>query len=186
MAEKNAQGKRKMARGGATTNARTVEGRRKQERALQLRAAGHTLSQIANIMKAEGYGNINSPQHARVLIQRGLAHMIQEPAEDVVKMEMVRLDELTRKGFEVLNGVHALIHQGAIVKDEDGEIIKDVGPTLAAIDKLVKVMERRAKMLGIDKPTKVDAKVDMEANVTETVQFYLPDNGREEQAGDDE
>lgn len=179
MAEKKST-KKATTRGGAKTNARTLAGRQKMERALQLRAQGLSFSQIAATMKAEGYGNINAPQHARMLVLRGLAHMIQEPAEEVVKMEMIRLDELTKKGFEILNGLHVMIHQGAIVKDEDGEVIKDVGPQLAAIDKLVKVMERRARMLGIDKPAKVDVKADVTAEVTETVQFYLPDNGRDE------
>lgn len=172
--------KKKVTRGGAKTNTRTIEGRKKQVRALELRAAGHSFQQIADIMKAEGHGNINSPQHARVLVQRGLAHMIQEPAEDVVKMEMTRLDLLTKKGFEILNGLHVMIHQGLIVKDEDGNVLQDVGPQLAAIDKLIKVMERRAKMLGIDKPSKVDLKADVNAEVTETVTFYLPENGRDQ------
>ena len=52
-------------------------------------------------------------------------------------------------------------------------------PKLAAINAALRVMERRAKLLGLDKPTKLAA-TDPSGNIpAQVVHFYLPDNGRD-------
>lgn len=82
--------------------------------------------------------------------------------------ELERLDELERKAINVLEGLHPLVQQGRIInrghKDESGtwvvdEELVDSGPVLAALDRVLKIQERRAKLLGLDAPAKTEVNV---------------------------
>jgi len=133
--------------------------------ALKLRGEGLTLSAIATRM------GLGSPQHASKLIQKALRATIQEPAEELRKIELDRLDMMTREVTEVLKGFHLVISNGQAVRDprfqfdpeqhEDGSVpqealVRDTGPILAAVDRLLKIQERRAKLLGLDAPKKTE------------------------------
>jgi hypothetical protein len=41
-----------------------------------------------------------------------------------------------------------------VVRGEDGEPVLDDAPVLAAIDRLLRIQERRARLLGLDAPTR--------------------------------
>lgn len=109
-----------------------------------------------------------SRQYAKSQFTRALKAIIQEPAEDVIKMELARLDYLQTEVIKVLQSFHVVVNQGTVVRDvvedENGQVIVDIntgqpktrriedtGPKLAAVDKALKIMERRAKFLGLDK-----------------------------------
>jgi hypothetical protein len=53
---------------------------------------------------------------------------------------------------------------GRIMLDENGRAILDAGPRLAALDRLVKINERVAKVMGLDAPVKADVTVTEAAN----------------------
>jgi hypothetical protein len=44
------------------------------------------------------------------------------------------------------------VSHGRVIKDDFDEPILDDGPTLSAIDRILKIQERRAKFLGLDAP----------------------------------
>ena len=48
---------------------------------------------------------------------------------------------------------------GRPIYDEDGTMVRDFGPRMAAADRLVKINERVAKVLGLDAPVKADVTV---------------------------
>jgi len=95
-----------------------------------------------------------------------------------VAIETAKLDALEQAAWQVLKAKHVTVSQGRIVgrytgrflRDEEGEImrdglgkplmeveeIEDDAPVLAAIDRLVKIAERRARLRGLDAPTKVE------------------------------
>ena len=52
-----------------------------------------------------------------------------------------------------------MVQNGRVVRDADGRTIDDPMPRLAAIDRIVRVMERRARLLGLDAPAKTDVRV---------------------------
>ena len=94
-------------------------------KALDMRREGRNYEDVA----AEcGY---NSPQAATMAVTRALAKIVTEPAKDVVVMELQRLD--------VLWGIQYLNAQAG-----------DVG----ALGACLRIMERRAKLLGLDAPEK--------------------------------
>lgn len=95
--------------------------------------------------------------------------------------QLTEIEILRRKLFEILGHEHLLVQNGQIIaqragKDEDGEWIweplTDDMPKLAAMDRLIKLMERTARLLGLDSAEKLDVSayvtfavegVDMEA-----------------------
>lgn len=112
-------------------------------------------------------------QTAQSLFLKALKAIIQEPAEDVIKMELARLDYMQTEVIKVLQSFHVVISQGSVVRDvvedEQGQIIVDIntgqpktrrledtGPKLAAVDRALKIMERRSRLLGLDKVSNPD------------------------------
>jgi hypothetical protein len=76
--------------------------------------------------------------------------------------ELERLDRLYAKVERILDKFHVTVQFGKVIT-VDGEPLEDAGPALAAVDRLVKIEdarrrngERRAKLLGLDQPQRVE------------------------------
>lgn len=106
------------------------------------------------------------------LYKKALKEIIVEDVEEVRKMELLRLEQLEEEVLNVLRAFHPVINSGEVVRDvvedESGAPLinpqtgnpvtvrlQDTGPKLAAVDRAIKLMERRARLLGLDAPTKV-------------------------------
>lgn len=115
--------------------------------ALELRKAGATYQQIAQQL---GYAGPGAAQRA---VQEGLKLAVQEPAEEVLQLELGRLDTIFMTAF-------------GIMRDPD----ETTGNKLGAIDRLLGVMDRRSRYLGLDAPEKLDIGLhgSMEHHVTVT------------------
>ncbi len=120
----------------ATTSIRTVapNGRRgdssvKRVRAMEMRAAGYSYREIANEL---GFRSVSS---AFETVERGLAEWAREPLDRVIALELVRLDQLVRAYW---------------ARAASGD--------LEAAAFVLKVLERRAKMLGLDSPKRIDVR----------------------------
>jgi hypothetical protein len=123
-------------------------------RAAQLRADGWTYPAIA---AALGFA---SKGHANDAVKRALAATVREPSDQLRALELERLDKMYRAATGVLERPHVTVSQGRVVVmpgQDGGEVpVPDDAPVLTAIDRLLKVQERRAKLLGLDAPLKVD------------------------------
>jgi hypothetical protein len=97
-------------------------------KALSLRKAGASYDQIARQL---GYADASG---AYLAVQKALLATIQEPADELRQMEIERLD---------------MICLAIVAEVKKGH--------LGAIDRWLKVSERRAKLLGLDAPQKVAA-----------------------------
>lgn len=112
-----------------------IEERRAQ--AIELRKAGMTYRQIADEI---GYADPSSAQQA---VKMGLKEVLLDAgAEDVINLELARLDEYTLQVF-------------AILRDEDASYDQK----LRALDRALMIAERRARYLGLDAPEKIDMNV---------------------------
>lgn len=131
---------------------RTVTDIENDARAVDLRRQNLTYRQIAEQL---GY---SSTSRAYEAVQRGLRDAIQEPADDLRRLELERLDEMARAAWKVLYDRHLAISAGGkVVRHPDtGAPLVDDGPTLAAIDRLLKIQERRTKLLGLDAPQRLE------------------------------
>jgi hypothetical protein len=121
-------------------------------RCLDLRRSGATYRQIGQQLGI-------SPANAHKRVTRGLDRTRREPADALRELELERLDRLQVEATEVLAANHVVIQAGKVVVDKQGEPCRDHGPTVAAIRTLVQVQESRRKLLGLDTPAKVDARV---------------------------
>lgn len=131
---------------------RADTGKRDAE-AVRLRAEGNTYQAIAGRL---GY---NDRSDARKAIEAALTREVREPADELRQMELIRLDSLWLEAVKVLHAEHVTVSNGKVVTiDKDGEKVPvaDDAPVLQAIDRLLKIMERRSKLLGLDAPAKVE------------------------------
>lgn len=97
--------------------------RQKEARAMELRMTGAKYKQIA---EAVGY---RSEASAYKAVKRAMLRTIQEPADELRKLEVERLDQMLMALWrDAMNG------------------------KWLAIDRCLKIMERRAVMLGLDAP----------------------------------
>lgn len=78
----------------------------------------------------------------------------------VRERELVKLDTLEQEIWQVLRATHYVVREGSlVVHPTTGEFLTDDAPVLNAVDRLLKVMERRSKFQGLDAPVKLDAQV---------------------------
>lgn len=100
----------------------------------------------------------------RLGISRAAAHRgfhralprITGPAADAYRAEHLARLELARSVvLDILAAKHLTVSQGVVVR-VDGQPLEDDAPTLAAVDRLVKLDEREAKLLGLDAKTELD------------------------------
>lgn len=121
--------------------------------AVRLRVEGHTYQHIADQL---GY---NDRSDARKAVEGALTASIREHADELRQMELIRLDSLWLEAMKVLHAAHVTVSNGKVVTvEKDGEKVPvpDDAPVLQAIDRLLKIMERRSKLLGLDAPAKVE------------------------------
>lgn len=127
---------------------RSIDDAERDARACRLRAAGVTYQQIADQL---GYSDRAAAGRA---VERVLIETVSEPAETLRSLELARLDELMRRAWRVLSIEHVTVSAGRVVT-VDGMPVPDHGPVLAAIDRILRISERRARLLGLDAPTQM-------------------------------
>lgn len=128
---------------------RTLEGAQRDAKACEMRSRNHTYQEIADAL---GYGDRS---HAYRAVQKMLAEVPVEAVEELRRLHMARLDYLAVQALAVLEREHLTISQsGKIVTDDEGRQILDDGPTLAALDRLLRIQERQAKLMGLDAPSR--------------------------------
>ena len=115
------------------TSKKFIISKEKQRTALNYRKTGMTYAQIAKKM---GYASYDG---ARKAVVAAMDELIREPAEEVLKLEVSRLDAM-------LLSIWNKISKG----DTD------------AIRTAIQIISRRAKMLGLDMPEKIENSVKFE------------------------
>ena len=109
------------------TSARKITALERERQSLDLRLTGLTYREIGEELKITEQGAYKAVIRALEKIK----DKIEEKAEEVVIIEIQRLDKLFLIAFK---------------KAERGD--------LSAIDRCLRIMERRAKLLGLDTPSK--------------------------------
>ena len=120
----------------AKRDSRSAEIAERQRQALEMRKAGATYEQIAKALKFADRSNV------RKAVQSALQAIIKEPAEEVLQLELQRLDAM-------------IVGLWAKAKTGDGQ----------AVDRVLRIMERRAGYLGLDAPKRVE-QTNIEASAT--------------------
>lgn len=124
-----------MPRRGTTTARRAQIAERRAD-AIALRIRGKPWSAIATAL---GYRSAGA---ACQDVSRALGERLRDLAQqaDILReLELAKLDALDAAAWSVLE--------------------HDDGPTLPAIDRVLRISERRAKLLGLDSPVRLDVEV---------------------------
>jgi len=130
----------------------------RDRRIMQLRREGCTFQAIGDEL-----GTSRQWAHERytTLLKEIPGHEVAEYRRE----QEERLDGLLRKAHEVLERRHVTVSNGQVVK-MDGQPLEDDGPVLSAIDTILKIESRRAKLLGLDAPVKTDLNVNADVQYT--------------------
>lgn len=128
---------------------RAATAKRRTE-AVAMRIAGAEYETIAEALgyadRAAAHKDITRALEAAVIEQTATVEV--HRAE-----ELKRLDALMVKAWAVLERQHITVSHGRVVRgDTTDEPLLDDGPTLSAIDRILKIQERKAKFLGLDAP----------------------------------
>ena len=113
--------------------------------ALKLRQRGYTYDDIGKalgIAKSIAHGYVKDAM-------RQLAEDQTEETQQLRALEVARLDEMSVQAYKVLFAKHYTINSGSVVYHNGAEVLDDA-PVLRAIDRLLKISERRAKLLNLD------------------------------------
>lgn len=110
-----------------------------------LRIRGYSAEQIAKHYDIK-------PAQVNNAIARASASVETELPNTVIKLELARLDYLLVKAMDVMEHRHAVFNHGQVMYDQKTDRpYVDTAPVLNAIDRCLKIQERRAKLMGLDK-----------------------------------
>lgn len=117
----------------------------------QLALRGYTPEEIARTFRL-------SPSTTHEIISRVNAALHRPDPNQQKLMELDRIDKLLKKAVSVLNRKHLAHSHGRVILDPTNNLqpLEDTQPTLNAINTILKLQERRAKLLGLDAPTNVN------------------------------
>lgn len=156
----------------AATSVTSIREAQRRTEMLELRLSGLTLEQIGERMGV-GKGTVSR------VISSALTAQTREPADELLRLELGRCDLLLNEAMQTARAFHPLVIAGRVVRapllDRTGRplldpatgevltgVIEDKAPKLAAVAAAVRVMERRAKLLGLDAP----GRLQQDLNVT--------------------
>lgn len=95
----------------------------------------------------------------RQAITKRMRDVVEEPAAELRSLELARLDTLWQQALAIMAAQHPLVSNGRVIRDDSGQPMLDDMPKLAAIDRLLRIQDRRAKLMGLDAQVKVDLRV---------------------------
>lgn len=148
------QGAADIPRGGNGQFLKSPDAAARDAEACRMRRDGNTYEQIAERLGYAGRGEAYNG------VQRALLAIVREPAEDLRNFELDRLDYMYYKVLEVLHRRHYTVQHGKVVSlaDENGNLtpLEDDAPVLNAVDRLLRIQERRARLLGLDAPKQIE------------------------------
>ena len=148
------------ARNGNGVFVRTEEQVRKDHEAAAMQARSMKLREIGE------HFNV-TPQAAALMIARAIEDIPRGSTIELVAVEIEKLDAIERAALQIMERPHPVVSaSGKIVTrvvEVDGTLqaveVLDDGVVLAAMDRLLKVGERRARLLGLNAPTNIRMEV---------------------------
>lgn len=153
----------------SATSATSIREAGRRAEILKLRLDGHSLAEIGDRMGITAVSVHN-------VITRALRAMTQDPSQELLTLELARLDSLYAEALKAVRSFTPVLHNGRVVQipviDSNGDAIKDPEtgqpltciaqdrqPVLAGIACAVRIAERRSKLLGLDAPIRAQQEV---------------------------
>lgn len=137
-------------------NPQRIESAFRQALAMRLRVKGYDYTVIA---KKLGLGGENPSQLAHQLVMAGVRAVRQESAEQMRDVEITRLDALQAIAWKAV---------------EKASKRGDVKSVSTAVNSIVRLSDRRAKLMGLDAPVKYDLLMSEARRMAESLD--MPEN----------
>lgn len=134
-------------------------GRARDSEAARLKALGWSLERIATHLELWVDGrreNGPSPDRAAASIKRAMARAVRFATDETRALELQSYDELEAICWRELQANPRLVQQGRIIVDEEGLAVPDKRLLMEIVDRILKIKERRARLLGLDAPTRAE------------------------------
>ena len=133
---------------------------KRDREASRLAAIGHSPEEIAEILELlDSATGEPDPRRAVKAIQRGLTAVYRFTSDETRFQELQSLDEMERHLWGSLRKEHVLVQQGRVII-QDGAPVQDERFVLEALDRILKIKERRSKYLGLDAQVRVSVEAD--------------------------
>jgi hypothetical protein len=142
------------------TNEERVEIARRRSRVLAMRIEQRPYHEIAAELGISE--DIAKKDYQRIVELRRTD--LDAKRDDAVAIETAKLDALEQAAWEVLRRDHIVVQHGKVVRLNRKPMVDDA-PVLQAIDRLVKIAERRSKLKGLDAPAKVEVSAEVDAEI---------------------
>ncbi|GIH25140.1 hypothetical protein Aph01nite_34500 [Acrocarpospora phusangensis] len=121
--------------------------------AYELRLTGKSLREIGKELGL-------APSTVSVRISDALRERVDPLVDHYRAMLLDRLDMYAVRAYKVMTSRHILVQQGKVIYDPStGEPLIDSAPVLAAIDRLTRIAEAVAKLVGANAVIKADVTV---------------------------
>lgn len=133
---------------------------KRDREASRLAAIGHSLEEIAEMLNLrDSISGEYDPRRAAKAVQRGLTTVYRFTVDEMRLQELQSLDEMERHLWQSLRREHVLVQQGRVIMIE-GTVVQDERFVLEALDRILKIKERRAKYLGLDAQVRLSVEAD--------------------------
>lgn len=129
----------------------TRKGTARDHEALRLKATGHSPQEIAEMLNLG-----DDERRVNAAIKRALGSMLRFATDEHRALELESYDELEVALWRQLRRSHLLVDRGVIVIGLDGDPLTDDRFVLETIDRIMKIKDRRAKLLGLDAPARAE------------------------------
>ncbi|MFD8805573.1 helix-turn-helix domain-containing protein [Streptomyces sp. NPDC059597] len=137
------------ARDGKGKYIRSIDKAETDAEIARLYAQGHTYKEIGAELGMTKWSVIRA-------VQRAVRAVVQEAGQEALQLHVDRLEYLYAKALEIAEEDHVVVSHGRIVKDDDGNPVRDHAPTLAALREARASLESFRKLVGMDQPAKVE------------------------------
>jgi hypothetical protein len=133
---------------------------KRDREAARLKAIGHSLEEIAEALHlTDRLTGEFDPRRAAKAVQRGLTAVYKFTTDEMRLQELQSLDEMERHLWDSLRREHVLVQQGRVIM-VDGNTVQDERFVLEALDRILKIKERRSKYLGLDAQVRLSVEAD--------------------------
>lgn len=149
-------------RDGGGRFTKSLEGAERDAHAARRHAAGHSYNEIAKEL------GIHKSQAIRA-VQRAVRAVVKDAGEAALHLHMERLEYLWGKAVEIAEAEHVVVSHGKVITMADPDTgeekpLRDTGPTLAALREARASLESFRRLVGMDKPAKVEHTGDVSLN----------------------
>ncbi len=122
-----------------------------------------------DVAKQLGYSSANAANQDVLRQLKTERNKTSKVLEDLVAQSDLRYDALRRKAYAIMVADHPVVQGGKIIRDEEGRMLKDAGPQLAAMATLLRIESQWSDLHGTNASKKLEIalveRTDVESNL---------------------